>query len=271
MRKLVVAIAAPLLLGLVVFFALVWVAQRGVLFPAPGPPGTDVSRATPGLEQLRVGEDGEVEAWFLPPEAAESEAVESYPVLVFGHGNGELIDYWLRDVQTPRGWGVGVLLVEFPGYGRSGGEPSQESITRAFVDAYDAVVDRPQVRAMVGYGRSLGGGAVCQLARQREFAALILESTFSSVVDMARGFGVPAWLVRDPFDNQSVLAGFPRPILLLHGTRDDIVPFRHAEANHAKAPTSQLVPVACGHNDCARPWPLVRRFLQEAKLLPPPE
>lgn len=261
MRTAVFILAALLIIGLV-FAAVVWMLQRSLLFPAPGPPSSDPSLAAPHVEKLRVGPGGVSEAWFFAPAGPES-----YPVLVFGHGNGELIDDWVLDFETPRRWGVGVLLVEFPGYGRSGGAPSQDAIVRAFVDAYDAIAGRDEVTEMIGYGRSLGGGAICQLARERELTALILESTFSSVTDMARGFGVPAWLVRDPFDNQSVLAAYPGPILLMHGTVDAIVPFEHAERNHAAAVTSQLYAVECGHNDCPRPWRRIRKFLEEAGIV----
>jgi pimeloyl-ACP methyl ester carboxylesterase len=264
--RTLLTVLAVLPVVVVVYFTAVWVLQRSVLFPAPGTPGFDAALAAPGVEKIRVGVAGQAEAWFYPPASATR-----FPVLVFGHGNGELIDHWVLDFQTPRSWGVGVLLVEFPGYGRSGGAPTEESITRAFVDAYDALAERPEVSAIVGYGRSMGGGAVCQLAKHRELAALILESSFTSVTEMARGLGVPRWLVRDPFDSQSVLAGFPRPILLVHGTRDAIVPFRHAESNHAVAAASELHPVACGHNDCPRPWALVRRFLEHTGLIEPAE
>jgi fermentation-respiration switch protein FrsA (DUF1100 family) len=134
--------------------------------------------------------------------------------------------------------------------------------------AYDWLVRRPEVdpRRVVGYGRSLGGGAVCGLARERELAALVLESTFTSVRDVARGLGLPGFVVADPFESLSVVRGFAGPILLLHGERDEVIPFAHAERLHAAAPGSQLRRLACGHNDCPRPWSAVLPFFAEHGL-----
>jgi fermentation-respiration switch protein FrsA (DUF1100 family) len=253
--------------------AVAWAGQRSVLFPRRGAPEFDATRAVPGLEVLSLASGDAVDAWYMPPRGPAGEravtGAEPSPTLVFAHGNGELIDDWVLDFQTPLDWGVGVLLVEYPGYGRSEGEPSQSSITRTFVAAYDALVARPEVDpdAVVGYGRSLGGGAICQLASQRSLAALILESTFTGVRPLARRLGMPGFLVRDPFENLPVVASFPGPIQLVHGRRDALIPFEHALELEAAARDARLQPIACGHNDCPRPWTTVRTFLRDAGLL----
>jgi hypothetical protein len=136
--------------------------------------------------------------------------------------------------------------------------------------AYDQVRTRPDVdpARIVGYGRSLGGGAICALARERTVAALVLESTFSSVRSIAAGFGLPALLVRDPFDNLAALAAFPGPVLLVHGERDRMIPVAHAHELAAAARRPRLVVhPGCGHNDCPRPWSELRAFLLESGLL----
>ena len=126
-------------------------------------------------------------------------------------------------------------------------------------------------RPVVGWGRSLGGGAVCALARERSLAALVLESTFTSVIRMAQLVGLPArfapLLVRDSFDNLTLLRRFTGPVLLLHGERDEIVPPAEATALQAGARAAELHWLPCGHNDCARPWPPVLHFLAAHGLL----
>jgi hypothetical protein len=125
---------------------------------------------------------------------------------------------------------------------------------------------------IVGWGRSLGGGAVCALAEERTLAALILESTFASVVSMATRIGVPGplarLLVRDPLDNVRVLRAFAGPVLLMHGARDEMIPTAEAEVLRAVAPAAEMLWLPCGHNDCARPWAPVLRFLARSRLLP---
>ena len=81
-------------------------------------------------------------------------------MVIFAHGNGELIDYWPDELKKFNDFGLGVLLVEYPGYGRSDGTPTQKSISEAFEAAYDMLVSRPDVDAerIILFGRSVGGG-----------------------------------------------------------------------------------------------------------------
>jgi fermentation-respiration switch protein FrsA (DUF1100 family) len=189
-------------------------------------------------------------------------------LLLFGHGNGELIDYWPGEFREPRTWGMAVLLVEYPGYGRSAGRPSERAIRDAFVAAYDWAAAEHDIDAdrIVGYGRSLGGGAVGRLSLERSLAALIFESAFSSTRPFARGFGAPGFLVRDPFDNVEALRAFDGPALVIHGARDEVIPVTHGRtlASAAGVPLHEL---ACGHNDCPRAWPLIEQFLADNDLL----
>jgi hypothetical protein len=254
-------LAAAVLLA---YWAFLFAVQRSVIFPAPRAPAAGPD-AIPGLERVWLELEGtRSEAWFLPA----STTLPS-PLIVFAHGNGELIDDWAGEFDAPRSWGVSVLLVEYPGYGRSPGRPSERSIRGAFSAAYDWAVEQTRVdgRRIIGYGRSLGGGAVCALARDRALAALVLESTFTSIRDQARAFGAPGFLVRDPFDNLTRVREFRGPVLLLHGERDASIPVAHARRLHAVAPASELHVLSCGHNDCPRPWDLLRRFLDERRLL----
>jgi len=265
-RSILVSIVAIALLAAAAWWALLFLLQRSVLYPAPlAAGGLADLRAAGGRSVWLELSGGRSEAWLLPSAAPRAPG----PLLLFAHGNAELIDLWVREFETPRRWGASVLLVEYPGYGRSAGRPSQASIREAMVAAWDWARAEPSIdpQRVVGYGRSLGGGAVCALARERPLAALVLESTFTSVRSLARGFGLPGFLVRDPFDNRAVLRGFPGPILLLHGERDDVIPPEHAQRLHEAAPRSELRWLPCGHNDCPRPWALIRGFLGDRGIL----
>ncbi len=202
----------------------------------------------------------QVEAWFLParrPGAA--------PLVMNTHGNGELIDQWAERVAPLRDAGAGVLLVEYPGYGRSGGKPSEKSITAAVIAAYDRAVKDPRVdaRRVVAHGRSMGGGAAGQLARQRPLAALILESTYASLADMVRAHGIPDFLIVNRFDTAAALRGFRGPVLIVHGVDDEVIPFAHARQLAQAAPQARFTELDCHHNDCPPQWDLVLGFLAE--------
>ena len=262
-----VAIGAVLVAVVLVaaYWALLFFAQRSILFPAP--PVAGAPPRPPGVEQVWLKTSfGRVEAWYLPAAPATNQPA---PLLVFSHGNAELIDYWPEEFDEPRRWGMGVLLVEYPGYGRSDGTPSQTSITEGMLAAYDwaarsADIDKSRI---IPYGRSLGGGAAVVLAAARPVPALILESSFSSVSAFAAGFGAPSMIVRDKFDSASTIKSLAQPILIVHGDRDTIVPPHHAGVLAAAAPNATLKFLPCGHNDCPRPWTDVRAFLDRHALL----
>jgi len=186
------------------------------------------------------------------------------PLIIYAHGNGELVDYWLRQFAELQNEGISVLLVEYPGYGRSTGVPSETSIQQALAAGYDWAVSQPQVdpKRVVGYGRSLGGGAVCTLARVRALAALVLESTFTSVKDVAAEiFRVPRILVEDSFDNLAFLTSYRLPVLILHGESDGSIPVSQARRLAATAPDATLQILQCGHNDCPPPFATLTKFL----------
>jgi fermentation-respiration switch protein FrsA (DUF1100 family) len=191
-------------------------------------------------------------------------------VLVYFHGNGELIDYLPSDLDEPRSFGLGVLLVEYPGYGRSEGAPSEASITATALAAFDWTQAQAHVdpRRVVAYGRSLGGAAATIVASRRNSAALVLESTFTSVRSFAHGLLVPEFIVRDPLDNLSLLPNYAGPTLIFHGERDEIIPFVHGQQLARAARSGELHPLPCGHNDCPRPWAVVRKFLLARGVLP---
>lgn len=255
------------LIGILGYLGLAFALQRSVLFPRPPTPPRSPAEGRADVEVAWLGPDRAVEAWFLGPKVV---ADGPAPALVFTHGNGELIDHWLDEFELVRGWGLGVLLVEYPGYGRSGGKPSEASITRTVVEAYDYLLSRQDVdpERIVAYGRSMGGGAACALARERSVAALILESSFSSVRRLARRHGLVGPLVRDPFENLPIVGEFERPVLVLHGRSDRLIPPSHGRALAERAPDGELVLLNCGHNDCPRPWPYVGAFLVNAGIAP---
>lgn len=270
MKGLTVSAGIILLVGFLAYIAIAVGMQRGVMYPAPSPPRESVVEQRTDVESIWLGAQENIEAWFLPAaQTPEEKAKVLAPALIFTHGNGELIDYWLEPFEVLRNSGLSILLLEYPGYGRSGGKPTQESITAAATAAYDYLVSRDDVdnSRIVAYGRSLGGGAACALAGHRQLAGLILESSFSAVKPLARRMAIPGFLVLDPFDNLKVLANYDGPVLIMHGNWDQIIPVSHARDLDAAAANSQLVLMACGHNDCARPWAHIRQFLVSNSII----
>jgi pimeloyl-ACP methyl ester carboxylesterase len=255
------------------YCGLLFFVQRQVIFPRymiPSPAPMDLSAAR--IEPTWLDTSfGKVEAWYIPPAAGVAGAPA--PAVIFGHGNGELIDFWPEALKRFSEMGIGLLLVEYPGYGRSAGSPSQERIAETFILAYDRLAARTDIdpSRIVLFGRSLGGGAVCDLTLKRPSAALILMSCFKSVSAFAVRYLAPAFLIRDPFDNLSAVRQYQGPVLVMHGKFDEVVPFGHGQALHASAQNGKMIVYEAGHNDCPPDWEVfwqdVEGFLRAAKVL----
>lgn len=266
----------PLLVLLVLplgYWTLIWFTQRSLLYPAP--PASAGMRAPHDTEVVWLETpSGPAEAWLLPPLRPGVDSSGRGPAILFAHGNAELIDHLPGHFGPVREAGFAVLLVEYPGYGRSAGKTTEDSIRRTLVAGFDYLAASPEIdpERIVAFGRSLGGGAVGTLIGQRTVAAIILQSTFRSVAHMSRRLLIPRFLVRDPFDTISALRGYRGPLLLVHGDRDDIVPLAESERLHASYPASELVVLHCGHNDCPPSWPehwrIILAFLSKHGITP---
>lgn len=250
-------------------------------------------------EWVEIDGGHRVEAWLRVPAAANAgEAAERselldgatsqrLPLVVFFHGNAETIDQQDVLAKSYLQRGFAVLMPEYRGYGRSAGKPGQQAIVEdvlAFIERLSARADIDRSRIIL-HGRSLGGGVAAQVAARLSNAghppaALILESTFTSVNSFAASYGVPTFLVKNPFRTDRVLAGeFNGPVLLLHGREDTTIPATHAERlfkilqdNRANQGVKTLSIQTGGHNDFPRDdksyWETMDAFLSALKLVP---
>jgi len=169
-------------------------------------------------------EDGvRLHGWYLPHPDADR-------VLLFFHGNAGNISHRQASLEIFHQLGLNQLILDYRGYGRSGGRPSESGLYRDARAAWDYLIEARGVAPedIVLFGRSLGGAVAAQLASQVVPGALILESSFSSARDVARAlYPVLSWLVirRFDFDTVSWLVEVSCPVLVLHSPQDEIIPF----------------------------------------------
>lgn len=257
-----------ILVLLLAWWTLLYFAQTWMLFPRQM---TGPGRASPPAFVTETWTVEVVEAWFAPaPGASPSSPM---PAVVFFHGNAELIDWQDDVVEAYHAMRVSVLLPEYRGYGRSAGTPSQAGIHADAIRFYDMLAARPEVDAsrIVLHGRSIGGAIAADLSRARTPAALVGVSLFDSIPAMSRYYLAPGFLAKHPFRNNRALAAATFPVLLFHGTRDEVVPITRGRAlrdrlSHLHA--FEWVEYDCGHNDFPGPgndgdfWRRVRAFLE---------
>lgn len=229
-RRLLIALAV---VGGIFLTACVAVAifENEFIYPnaAEGPMDR---RPPPGAVQhwLRTPEGDRVEGWlFLPPGAS---ATAKVPAVMFFHGNSDFIEHRLEYAEFYNAQGLAVLLVEYRGYRRSTGTPSERAMAADADAFYDWLATRPQIDAgrIAAHGHSMGAAVAAGLATRRPLRALVMVSAFKSLPDLFGRFLVPSVLARERFDNLSAVAAYKGPILLVHGEADEIVPYNHVAA-----------------------------------------
>jgi len=254
----------------VAYAGVMYFGQDGIIFPgvvlphaaAPGP-------QDPAVEQVWAATpDGDrVEAWYQPGRGCTPE--HPGPAIMYFHGNYVLVDkaWWIAEHAVPAG--MSTLVMEYRGYGRAGGTPSQAGIVADAVWFHDWLTARPEVDAqrIVYQGASLGGAVATALAAERKPAALVLECTFTSMRSLAHTYGLPGFLCRYPFDTDRVLPTLGIPIAIFHGRRDLKIPVSHGRRLHALAPGSRYTELDCGHNGFYNDWTNVRTFLVDCGVL----
>ena len=151
--------------------------------------------------------------------------------------------------------GFDVLLFDYRGYGRSSGRAGEAGTYRDARAARIALLSQPGVDAarVFYFGESLGGAIALALALEFPPAGLILQSTFTSVRDLARTHYrlIPNRVVPDAYPSLRLIPRLRAPLLVLHGERDELVPFPHGEALFEAAPEPKRMEVFpdAGHND----------------------
>ena len=195
-------------------------------------------------------EDGErLHGWWLP-----SGSPPLGHVILF-HGNAGNICDRLPHAELLVSAGFDVLLFDYRGYGRSTGKPFEQGTYRDARAALAALAGQPGFDGsrVVYVGESLGGAVALALAIERPPRALVLQSTFASVRDMARVHYpfIPAALVPDAYPSLRLIRRLEAPLLVLHGECDEVVPISQGRALFQAAPEPKRLRLFPGaaHND----------------------
>ncbi len=240
----VVAVAYLVLVGL-----LYVLQDRLVYFPTRELIATPRDRGMEYEEVSLITDDGvKLHGWFVP-------APEARAVLLYFHGNAGNISYRLERIALFQRLKLSVLIVDYRGYGRSAGHPSEEGTYRDATAAWRYLMNERAVAPgkVVVFGRSLGAAVAAQLATQVSPGAVILESGFTSLPDLgaeAYPWLPVRWLTRFNYSVKEYLTKIHHPVLVIHSRGDELIPFRHGQELYAAAnPPKQFLEIRGGHND----------------------
>jgi len=222
---------------------------RLIYFPSRGYAATpgDVGLRFEDLT-LRTSDGVAIAAWYVPGEAAKG-------TLIFAHGNGGNIADRLHAVKLLQGMGVNVLIFDYRGYGRSEGRPTESGTYEDAAAAWQYLIENrgQSPERIVLFGESLGGAVVIELARRYGPGALVVESTFTSLVDVGR-LHYPllpvGWLLRYRYDSITKVGGITCPKLFIHGREDTLVPMDNArKLFEAAAEPKEFLETPGDHNE----------------------
>ncbi len=189
----------------------------------------------------------QISAWFIPSESPRA-------TLLFSHGNGGNISHRLEKIKIFNGLNLDVLIFDYRGYGMSRGSPSEKGLYLDAEAVYDCLVNEKKIspRKIIGYGESLGGAVIIDLAVKRELRGVIIESSFTSVRDMAKKIFpfIPSFVYKSSFDSLAKIEDIKIPKLIFHSINDEIVPFKLGRRlfDNAAEP-KEFAEMKGGHND----------------------
>ncbi len=229
---------------------LIYLTQSSLLFLPDGKVSATPAQIGLAFSDVSVTtEDGErLHGWLV-------KAARARGTLLFFHGNAGNVSHRLESLRLFNRLGLDVFIVDYRGYGRSTGRPSEQGTYRDARAAWDWLVRErgESPRRIILFGRSLGAAVAVDLASEKRGAGLILESGFTSVPDLAAEIypWLPVRLLsRFHYDSLSKIGRVGQPLLVLHSPDDEIVPYRHGRRLfEAASEPKRFQQMTGGHND----------------------
>jgi len=244
--------------------------NRFVYHPRPATQGWS-DRPVPEVQEfeLRSADGNRLGAWWLPcPDSERS--------LLYLHGNaGNLSDRGDSIIKIRKYLDTSVLIVDYPGYGKSTGRPSERGCYQAADAAYDFLVTelKRDPKQLLLFGGSLGGAVAFDLAKRKPHGAVIIVKAFTSAPDIGSHWFPWApvrWIMRNRFPSIEKIKDVHTPIFIAHGDKDRIIPFEHGERlfKAANEPKAFLRLADQDHNDslAGEFFVELRKFLAEHAL-----
>jgi fermentation-respiration switch protein FrsA (DUF1100 family) len=224
--RIMFALVSTAIIALCAYIALtamVYVAQRSLMY---FPDTAHVLPAAAGLPEaeevpLTAADGVRIAAWHVPPR-------DGKPVILYFHGNGGALRFRVTRFRRLIADGIGLVALEYRGYGGSGGSPSEQGLIADAQAAYRFAASHYPPQQLVLWGESLGSGVAIALAAERPVGHLILEAPFTSAVALgARHYWyLPVrLLMKDQFRSDLRIGRVKAPLMIMHGVHDRVVPY----------------------------------------------
>jgi len=191
----------------------------------------------------------DLSGWYIPVK-------NSKLTVLFCHGNGGNMAHRLDSINIFHDLGLNCFIFDYRGYGDSLGKPSEEGTYTDAMAAYKWLIEEKKMPAedIIIFGRSLGGSIAAQLASKVEARTLVVESAFTSYVDIGKEYYpyMPVrWFARFGYKTIDYIRNVRCPVMLIYSGNDEIVPFKFgSELYEAANEPKEFIEIFGGHNDC---------------------
>jgi len=207
--------------------AMIYLAQRSLMYFPDRAHVTPAQAGLPEAEEVTLtASDGvQIGAWHVPPR-------DDKPVIVYFHGNGGALHFRVPRFRKLIDDGIGLVALEYRGYGGSAGSPSEQGLIGDGEAAYGFAAARYPTQQLVLWGESLGSGVAVAVAAEHPVGRVILEAPFTSAVALGAEhyWYLPVrLLMKDQFRSDIRIAKVTAPLMIMHGVHDRIVPYTMGE------------------------------------------
>lgn len=208
-----------------------------------------------------------IQCYFIPHKTSDK-------ILIFFHGNAGNISHRLPDIIQFHSFGINILAVSYRGYGKSQGKPSEAGIYLDGKAAFDYATEKLGFhnRKIIIFGRSIGTTVAINTACNKNISGLILVSPLTSGKEHAKGSGLNSVssIAGNSFNNISKISNIKCPLLVIHGTKDRVIPFSMGKAIYNKATVKkQFITIEDGgHNNLSNAynkeyWQPINEFIKQ--------
>ena len=215
-----------LILVYFIILTVIYFAQRSLMYHPSGNNYLDENKLNHKIEKIKIPSDNELTAWYLKKN-------EKFKTLLFFHGNAGSLENRIYKLNAFSKLKLNYLIVAYRGFSGNKGNPTEEGLYKdARAAKYWLNLNNISDQDIIVYGESLGTAVAIDLAKDHKFAGIILESPFTSMIKLSGKYypwAPTRLLLKDKYETDKKIKKVFSPILILHGRKDNIVPFEMGE------------------------------------------
>lgn len=240
------------LIFLYIFFGfLLYILQRRIIFNKCNKPQPPENYGLDNISEINIETEDKINllAWFFKGQSNK-------PILVYFHGNSFDIGERAYRIKRYNDAGLSTLIVGWRGYSGNKGVPTEKNLYLDGKATIKWILNNTKFNAkdIINYGESLGSGVAVELNLKYNFLSTVLEAPFTSIADVAnKRYKIypTKLLVKDKFDNLGKIDQIKSPLLIISGTKDEVVPHFHSQLlfNKANKPKKSLFIDEAMHNN----------------------